>query len=96
MVFYRNKGRGQEGEGILCRVTNVIGEGKQRRYEIQDADPEPVPGSSEIPHPYRASVAHLMPIPSENKGLSDLGKGKNVLAQYPVCMTNPVRPMMHY
>ena len=84
MVFYRNKGRAQEGEGILCRVTNVIGEGKQRRYEIQDADPDPVPGSNDLPPPYRASVAHLVPIPGENKGLQDLGKGRNVLAQYPV------------
>jgi SAGA-associated factor 29 len=82
-VFYRNKGRTQEGEGILCRVTNVIGEGKQRRYEIQDADPDPVPGG-ELPPPYRASVAHLMPIPTENKGLADLNKGRHVLAQYPV------------
>ncbi|KAH0287204.1 hypothetical protein M436DRAFT_57096 [Aureobasidium namibiae CBS 147.97] len=81
-VFYRNKGRTQEGEGILCRVTNVIGEGKQRRYEIQDADPDPVPGG-ELPPPYRASVAHLMPIPTENRGLADLNKGRNVLAQYP-------------
>ncbi|KAG9695121.1 hypothetical protein KCU76_g4715, partial [Aureobasidium melanogenum] len=81
-VFYRNKGRTQEGEGILCRVTNVIGEGKQRRYEIQDADPDPVPGG-ELPPPYRASVAHLMPIPTENKGLADLNKGRHVLAQYP-------------
>ncbi|KAG9712404.1 hypothetical protein KCU73_g16868, partial [Aureobasidium melanogenum] len=65
-----------------CRVTNVIGEGKQRRYEIQDADPDPVPGG-ELPPPYRASVAHLMPIPTENKGLADLNKGRHVLAQYP-------------
>lgn len=84
MVFYRNKGRAAEGEGILCRVTNVIGEGKQRRYEIQDADPDPMPGTGELPAPYRASVAHLVPIPSTNGGLQDLVKGKHVLAQYPV------------
>ncbi|GAM82183.1 hypothetical protein ANO11243_001620 [Dothideomycetidae sp. 11243] len=83
MVFYRNKGRAQEGEGILCRVTSVIGEGKQRRYEIQDADPDPQPGTGEPPAPYRASVNNLIPIPTSNTGLSDLGKGKNVLAQYP-------------
>ncbi|CAD0016496.1 unnamed protein product [Aureobasidium pullulans] len=81
-VFYRNKGRTQEGEGILCRVTNIIGEGKQRRYEIQDAEPEPLP-DGEFPPPYRASVAHLMPIPTKNDGLADLNKGRNVLAQYP-------------
>ncbi|GAB7347527.1 hypothetical protein MBLNU459_g4425t1 [Dothideomycetes sp. NU459] len=83
MVFYRNKGRAAEGEGILCRVTNVIGEGKQRRYEIQDADPDPAPGTGEPPAPYRASVAHLVPVPSTNGGLPDLVKGKHVLAQYP-------------
>ena len=31
-VLYRNKAKAAEGEGILCRVTSVIGEGKQRRY----------------------------------------------------------------
>lgn len=30
-VFYRHKGKDREGEGIQCRVTNVIGDGKQRR-----------------------------------------------------------------
>ena len=30
-VLYRNKGRTAEGEGILCSVTSVTGEGKQRR-----------------------------------------------------------------
>ena len=89
-VFYRNKGRTQEGEGILCRVTNVIGEGKQRRYEIQDAEPEPLP-DGEFPPPYRASVAHLMPIPTKNDGLADLNKGRNVLAQYPVSILLPYR-----
>jgi SAGA-associated factor 29 len=67
-----------EGEGILCRVTSVIGEGKQRRYEIIDADPDPPTPSI----PYRASVNHLVPIPA-NTNLPDLAKGKNVLALYP-------------
>lgn len=72
------KGEQPEGEGILCRVTNVIGEGKQRRYEVQDADT-----SGEAPPPQRASVSQLIQIPESNKGLSDLPKGKSVLAQYP-------------
>ena len=67
-----------EGEGILCKVTNVIGEGKQRRYEVQDADP-----SGEPPPPQRASVSQLIQIPESNKGLPDLAKGRSVLAQYP-------------
>ena len=72
------KGEPPEGEGILCRVTAVIGEGKQRRYEVQDADP-----SGDPPPPQRASIQQVMQIPESNKGLSDLPKDKNVLAQYP-------------
>jgi SAGA-associated factor 29 len=67
-----------EGEGILCRVTAVIGEGKQRRYEVQDADP-----SGDPPPPQRASVSQLIQIPEKNQGLADLAKGRNVLAMYP-------------
>ncbi|KAH7068132.1 SGF29 tudor-like domain-containing protein [Paraphoma chrysanthemicola] len=82
-VLYRDpkKRANAEGEGILCRVTTVIGEGKQRRYEIIDADPDPPTPSM----PYRASVNHLVPIPapSSNTTLPDLGKGRNVLALYP-------------
>ncbi|KAH9867095.1 hypothetical protein IAQ61_007687 [Plenodomus lingam] len=88
-VLYRNNAKHRsssssasfEGEGILCRVTSVIGEGKQRRYEIIDADPDPPTPSV----PYRASVNHLIPIPppSTNTTLPDLHKGKNVLALYP-------------
>ena len=72
------KGELPEGEGILCRVTAVIGEGKQRRYEVQDADT-----SGDPPPPQRASVSQLIQIPGSNKGLSDLLRGKHVLAQYP-------------
>ncbi|KAF2822146.1 hypothetical protein CC86DRAFT_330946 [Ophiobolus disseminans] len=82
-VLYRDpkKRTNTEGEGILCRVTSVIGEGKQRRYEIIDADPDPPTPSI----PYRASVNHLVPIPapSANLTLPDLSRGKNVLALYP-------------
>ncbi|KAK5170188.1 uncharacterized protein LTR77_004774 [Saxophila tyrrhenica] len=67
-----------EGEGILCRVTAVIGEGKQRRYEVQDADTQ-----GEPPPPQRASVSQLIQIPPQNSGLPELAKGRNVLAQYP-------------
>jgi SAGA-associated factor 29 len=82
-VLYRNSKQrvNQEGEGILCRVTSVIGDGKQRRYEIIDADPDPPTPSQ----PYRASVAHLVPIPSPsaNTTLPDLPKKRGVLALYP-------------
>ena len=75
---FASKSEPPDGEGILCRVTNVIGEGKQRRYEVQDADT-----SSDPPPPQRASVSQLIQIPESNRGLSDLGKGRQVLAEYP-------------
>lgn len=81
VVYRNNKSRSVEGEGILCRVTSVIGEGKQRRYEIIDSDPDPpVPAQ-----PYRASVNHLVAIPplSSNSTLPDLKIGRQVLALYP-------------
>ena len=85
IVFCRHPSTGKpasgadapEGEGILCRVTNVIGEGKQRRYEVQDAD------TSGPAAPQRASVSQLMKIPEVNEGLSELVKGKGVMAMYP-------------
>ena len=77
----QNRLENVEGEGILCCITSVIGEGKQRRYEIIDSDPEP-------PTPtitYRVSVKHLVPIPSitSNSILPDLPAKRNVLALYP-------------
>lgn len=70
-----------EGEGILCSVTAVIGEGKQRRYKIRDIDDSgPVP-----PEPYQASVSALRAIrgPEDNETLPALSPGKQVLALYP-------------
>ncbi|KAF2231727.1 hypothetical protein EV356DRAFT_535238 [Viridothelium virens] len=93
-VFFRNKARNAEGSGILCTITSINGEGKQRRYEIQDTDPEPDPTTGQIPPPTKASVQYLIPIPpppgveeeagtSSAKGASPLEKGKQVLALYP-------------
>lgn len=95
-VLYKHKDRNSEGEGILCRVTAVIGEGKQRRYEIQDVDtdpssnPTPGPGgkapslnASTSGSSFRASITSLMQIPESNDKLPDLPKGKQVLALYP-------------
>ncbi|KAF2102673.1 hypothetical protein NA57DRAFT_71661 [Rhizodiscina lignyota] len=99
-VFYRNSPRPTprgkpssiaapleqpEGEGILCSVTSVIGEGKQRRYEIRDIDDSlPTP-----PQPYRASVSALVsiPPPEMNEKLPSLSSGKQVLALYPSTTT---------
>lgn len=63
-------------------MTTVIGEGKQRRYEIIDSDPDPPTPAQ----PYRASVNHLVAIPPAsimNMALPDLPSRRNVLALYP-------------
>jgi SAGA-associated factor 29 len=67
-----------EGEGILCRITSVIGEGSQRRYEIIDADPDPPTPSI----PYRAPVKYLVPVPSSLAAgsLPILYTGQHVIA----------------
>jgi SAGA-associated factor 29 len=97
-VFYRHKDKLLEGEGILCRVTAVIGEGKQRRYEIQDVDTDttastaaggkaPAVANPSATSSFRASISSLMQIPESNERLPDLPKGKQVLALYPETTT---------
>lgn len=69
-----------DGEGILCSITTILGgEGKNRRYEIRDSDPDP----STPPHPYKATSSQLVPIPESNDGLPVFEHGANVLALYP-------------
>jgi SAGA-associated factor 29 len=82
-VLYRKKGVGKavdpnEGEGMLCQVTSVIGEGKQRRYEIRDADAEAVESPT-----FRASLQQMTPIPALSATLPDIKAKTNVLALYP-------------
>jgi SAGA-associated factor 29 len=97
-VFYRHKDKLLEGEGILCRVTAVIGEGKQRRYEIQDVDTDttastatggkaPAVANPGATSSFRASISSLMQIPESNERLPDLPKGKQVFALYPETTT---------
>jgi SAGA-associated factor 29 len=87
-VFYRTKkgpSRFQEkddqGEGILCTIKNVIGEGIKRKYEILDVDPD------EGAAPYRASVSQMVAIPETNDSLIDPAPKRTVLAMYPATTT---------
>jgi SAGA-associated factor 29 len=70
-----------DGEGMLCRVTSVIGEGKQRRYLILDAGPD----ITDAPH--RASLQQMMFIPPIGTVLPELKPKANVLALYPSTTT---------
>ncbi|KAI9664387.1 MAG: SAGA HAT/Core module component [Alyxoria varia] len=84
-VFFRHKAKeNREGEGIQCKVTGILDNGKQRRYEIQDPEPNE---SGEMPPPYKAAVAQLVQIPPPGSVLPDIPKGKQVLALYPQTTT---------
>lgn len=81
-VVFRPKAvaTGESVEWMMGRVTQVIGEGKHRRYKVQDADPElPPDGRME----YRVSSSSMILIPGPGADLPDLEKGKTVLALYP-------------
>lgn len=72
---------GNEAEWIQGVVVKVIGEGKSRRYDVQDPEPDEVtkkPGAV-----YRTSAASMVPIPSLGAPLPEYPKGKAVLARYP-------------
>ncbi|KAK4216913.1 SAGA-associated factor 29 [Rhypophila decipiens] len=67
-------------EWMLGRVQQVLGEGKSRRYKVQDADPDvPLGERSE----FRTSASSMIPLPVAGVELGDLEKGKTVLALYP-------------
>jgi SAGA-associated factor 29 len=73
--FKRNATLGSEAEGILCRIRSVIGEGKQRRYEIIENPP-----THHVP--FCASSESLVPIPSPlaTESLPTPDAGQHVLA----------------
>lgn len=84
VVFKPKPSRDNEStEWMLGRVQQVLGEGKSRRYRVQDADPDLDPDQRVE---YRTSASSMIPIPAageEEKKLPKLEKGKIVLALYP-------------
>ncbi|KAK4237490.1 SAGA-associated factor 29 [Achaetomium macrosporum] len=67
-------------EWMLGRVQQVLGEGKSRRYKVQDADPD-LPPDQRVE--YRTSASSMIPIPAPGVELPELQPGKTVLALYP-------------
>ncbi|KAK1830871.1 SAGA-associated factor 29 [Podospora conica] len=67
-------------EWMMGKVQQVLGEGKARRYKVQDADPDIPPGDRVE---YKTSASNMIPIPPAGTELPDLDKGKTVLALYP-------------
>ena len=67
-------------EWMLGKVQQVLGEGKSRRYKVQDADPD-LPADQRVE--YRTSASSMIPIPATGTDLPPLDRGKTVLALYP-------------
>lgn len=71
----------EEPDWIQGEVVKIIGEGKSRRYDVQDPEPDEItrkPGQI-----YRTSASSMVPIPPLGAPLGDYPKGKTVLARYP-------------
>jgi SAGA-associated factor 29 len=68
-------------EWIQGVVVKIIGEGKSRRYDVQDPAPDEV--TNKPGQVYRTSASSMVPIPLSGAGLPDYPPGKVVLARYP-------------
>lgn len=70
-----------ESEWIQGVVVKVIGEGKSRRYDVQDPEPDEV--TSKPGAVYRTSASSMVPIPRLGVKLGAYEPGRAVLARYP-------------
>lgn len=65
---------------IQCNVIRVIGEGKSRRYDVQDPEPDEKTLVGAI---HRTSASSMVAIPPPGSVLPDLAPKTAVLARYP-------------
>lgn len=83
-VAFRPKANpGEETDWIQGIVVQVIGEGKSRRYKVQDPFPDEGKPSKE----YMSSASSMAPIPPPTAILGPYEVGKRVLALYPETTT---------
>jgi SAGA-associated factor 29 len=82
MVAFKRKipGKTEEQDWIQGIVSRVIGEGKSRRYDVQDPFPDSG-GPEQVT--YKSSASQMVPIPPLGTHLEDYEVGKRVLALYP-------------
>lgn len=73
-----------EQDWILGNVVKVIGEGKSRRYEVKDPEPDQDNPGGNI---YKSSASQMVPIPVEGSRLDNYEIGRSVLALYPETTT---------
>jgi len=71
---------GESTEWMMGKVQQVLGEGKARRYKVQDADPD-IPPDDRVE--YRTSATKMVAIPPVGAELHNLDNGESVLALYP-------------
>lgn len=74
----------EEHDWIQGIVVKVIGEGKSRRYDVQDPFPDDLSRDGKI---YRSSASSMVPIPPVGTPLGPYELGKQVLALYPETTT---------
>jgi len=81
-VAFKPKVPGSEDrDWIQGVVVKVIGEGKSRRYDVQD--PFPDENTKRPGQVYRSSASSMIPVPPPDAVLPDYEKGRHVLALYP-------------
>ena len=86
-VAFKRKIQGPKAEDpdwILGQVVKVIGEGKSRRYEVKDPEPDE---NNPAGNTYKSSASQMVPIPAEGSKLEDYEVGRTVLALYPETTT---------
>ncbi|KAI9680692.1 MAG: SAGA HAT/Core module component [Caeruleum heppii] len=84
VAYKQSKIKGVEGEWIQCIIISVIGDGKNKRYEVQDPEPDETGAPGQV---YKTTAAALIPIPAAGAPLTEFPKGKQVLAKYPETTT---------
>ncbi|KAI9054403.1 hypothetical protein LZ554_001565 [Drepanopeziza brunnea f. sp. 'monogermtubi'] len=77
-------GKPEDQDWIQGEVVRVIGDGKSRRYEVKDIDPE---AAASVNPFYKSSASQMVPIPPEGATLGTYEVGKQVLALYPQATT---------
>jgi SAGA-associated factor 29 len=85
-VVFRPKlpGQTEEHNWIQVIVIKIIGEGKSRRYDVQDPFPDDAGHLGQI---YRLSTLSMVKILPVGTPLADYEAGKRVLALYPETTT---------
>ena len=103
VAYKQSRPREDGSQWIQCHIISITGEGKARRYEVADPEPDESTGTGAV---YKANAAALIPIPPKSDAarggaggagapahpgaaevLKEVPVGKTVLARYPETTT---------